>query len=295
MKASKRFDAWLLQYLRVLRLGVCFARHAHHITVDVAPRSAESPDDDLLVFTAADGVYLRRFFRPFAGSLVAHVPGPRLHVHLYNPGADDFALLKSVQRQFPDLRLTWSHETFEAEDLERRAKASPRQSWKSLYICCSRFLAAQEIQQATGASLLISDIDVLFNGNLEDRFTRDIACALLLRPEEDDLSKRALGGVVFVSASAVGQRFLARACDRIARFLAAGFYWFAFDQYALWRAAQSMPADERRSCFSPLTEADVSFELSGEALILYPKGALKDEDRYSSLAGGYREGQRGPS
>jgi hypothetical protein len=295
LKASKRFDAWLLQYLRVLRLGICFARHAHEVTVDVAPRAAEALDDGILVFTAADSVYLRRFFRPFAGSLVAHVPSPRLHVHLYDPGTDDFDLVKSVQRQFPDLQLTWSHATFAAADLDRRAKASPRQSWKSLYICCSRFLAAQEIQKATGASLLISDIDVLFNGNLEDRFTRDIACALLLRPEEDDLSKRALGGVVFVSASAVGQRFLARACGRIARFLAAGFYWFAFDQYALWRAVQTMPAHEKRSCFSPLTEADVSFDLSEEALILYPKGALKDDDEYSSLAGSYEQSQRGGS
>jgi hypothetical protein len=286
LKLSKRLDIWLLQYWRVLRLECSFARFAHDVQIDVPPPNALARDD-LVVFTAADSVYLNRFLQPFVGSMVAHTREPRLHVHLYNPTTRDLELLQSVQRQFPCLRLTRSHETFSGDDLARRAKASPKQLWNSLYICCSRFLAARALQRVTGASLLIVDIDILFNGNIEERFKGDIACALMLRPEEQNLSKRSLGGVVFASGSAVGQAFLSRACDDIARFLAAGFYWFAFDQYALYRSVQRMRAQERRDQLSLLTERDVSFDFARDALILYPKGALKDEHEYSSRAGAY--------
>lgn len=185
------------------------------------------------------------------------------------------------------MRLSWSHESFSADEFARRASASPRQMWKSLYICCARFLAARAVQQRTGASLLIIDIDILFNGNVRQRFTGDIACAVLLRPHENNLSKRTLGGVVFASASPVGQAFLSRACDYIERFLAAEFYWFAFDQYALFRAVKTMSKKERRSHFSPLTQRDVSFEFAEDALIYFAKGTLKDEDEYSNLADTY--------
>jgi hypothetical protein len=239
------------------------------------------------VFTAADSHYLRRFLTSFAGSMAAHIPRPRLHVHLYNPDSRDFALLESVQQQHPEMQLTLSHETFSGDQFARRATPSPRQMWLSLYICCSRFLAARAVQQQTGASLLITDIDILFNGNIRERFKGDIACALLERARERNLSKRFLGGVVYVSASPVGQRFLRRVCNYIERFLAAGFYWFAFDQYALFRAVQEMPANERRNNFSLLTQRDVSFEFAEDALILFPKGGLKDEERYSNLARTY--------
>jgi len=288
LKIYKRIDFWMLQHLRALRLKFCFARYPHHIEIDVPPSEGISRDD-VMVFTAADSVYLGRFLGPFVGSMVAHVPSPRLHVHLYNPNGGDFALLKSVQQQYPAMQLTWSHETFSADEFARRANASPRQMWKSLYICCSRFLAARTLQKQTGASLLIIDIDILFNGNIRERFTDDIACALLLRPDESNLSKRTLGGVVFASASPVGQAFLSRACDYIERFLAAGFYWFAFDQYALFRAVQAMSEKERFNQFSPLTQRDVSFEFAKDALILFAKGTLKDEEEYSNLAGRYAE------
>lgn len=287
LKFSKKVDFWLLQHVRALRLKFCFARYPHHIEIDVAPPSAGVSRDDVMVFTAADSVYLGRFLRPFAGSMVAHVPRPRLHVHLYNAGSNDFALLKSVQQQYPEMQLTWSHETFSADDFARRATASPQQVWKSLYICCSRFLAAQTLQKLTGASLLIIDIDVLFNGNIKERFTGDVACALLLRPDERNLSKRTLGGVVFASSSPAGRKFLAHTCGYIERFLAAGFYWFAFDQYALFRAVQAMPEKERQTQFSPLTQRDVSFEFAEDALILFAKGTLKDEEEYSNLARAY--------
>jgi len=258
------------------------------VQIDVSP-PAGLHRTDVIVFTAADSVYLGRFLMPFVGSLVAHNAEPRLHVHLYNPTASDVALLQRVRQQYPEVQLTSSHETFSDDDLARRAKASPKQLWKSLYICCSRFLAARVLQQRTGASLLIVDIDILFNGNIEERFSGDIACALMLRPQESNLSKRALGGVVFASGSAAGQSFLARACDDIERFLAAGFYWFAFDQYALYRSVQRIRASERRNLVSLLTEHDVSFDFVGDALIFYPKGALKHENEYSSLAGAYGE------
>lgn len=287
MKISKRIDLSLLQYLRVLRLGFCFARYHHHMEIDQPPPVTGIASDDIIVFTAADSGYLGRFLRPFAGSMVAHIPGPRLHIHLYNPQNGDFDLIRSVQEKHPSLQLTWSHENFASEDFERQARASSRQSWKSLYICCSRFLAAQTIQQQSGANLLITDIDVLFNGNIRDRFGGDIECALRLRPDEKELCKRTLGGVVFASASPVGNKFLATACGYIERFLQAGFYWFALDQYALYRAVQAMSEDEKRNSFSALTPRDVSFELAKDGLILFPKGALKGEEAFASLARTY--------
>src|SRR5213592_2104517 len=104
-KISKRLDHWLLQHLRVLRLGLCFARYRHHIEIDRLPRSTESAGDEIVVFTAADSGYLDRFLRPFVGSLVTHVPDPRLHVHLYNPQNSDLELLRSVQQQYSNLQL----------------------------------------------------------------------------------------------------------------------------------------------------------------------------------------------
>ncbi|MBI2717623.1 MAG: hypothetical protein HY245_08720 [Rhizobiales bacterium] len=287
MKLSKRIDLLLLQYLRVLRLALCSARYHHRMEIDRLPPATGIARDDIIVFTAADSEYLGRFLLPFAGSMVVHIPGPRLHIHLYNPQNGDFNLIKSIQEKYSSLQLTLSHEYFASRDFERRARASSKQTWKSLYICSSRFLAARTIQRLSGATLLITDIDILFNGNIKDRFGGGIECALLLRPNEKNLCKRTLGGVVFASANPVGQQFLATACDYIERFLRAGFYWFAFDQFALYRAVRAMSEDERRNSFSALTSRDVSFELAKDGLILFPKGKLKDEEAFANLARTY--------
>lgn len=252
--------------------------------IDRMPPAFGDAKDNFMVFTAADGKYLERFLRPFVGSMMAFVPHPCLHIHLYNPQQKDFDLLSAVTNEHPDLQLSWSHENFSAGDLERGSGASPKQSWESLYICCSRFLAARAIQLETGANLLITDIDILFNGDVRARFNGGIECALRLRPLERNLCRRTLGGVVFVSSGPTGRKFLTTTCDYIERFLTAGFYWFYYDQYALHRAVQSLSKQERRELFSELTPQDVSFKLAKDGLILFPKGKLKDGDSFIDLA-----------
>jgi hypothetical protein len=288
MKLSKHADMWLLQYFRLLRFYLSSASFNNPIVFDDAPPAATTTHS-FLIFTAADSGYLNRFLRPFARSAVAHVRNPRLHIHLYNPQAADFEFLDAVRQELPGLTLTSSHETFAPESRELKSAASRQQSWKSLYICTSRFLAANAVQKKFSVSMLITDIDILFNGDIEGRLGRETDVALQLRPDERNMCKRTLGGVVYVSARTTGREFLSRVSSDISRFLAAGFYWFAFDQLALYRAVKSMPRDAFENRFSALSGSDISFDLGRGGLILFPKGKLKDQQEFADLAKGYTE------
>ena len=240
-----------------------------------------------MIFTAADSGYLQRFFRPFCRSAAAHIQAPRLHIHLYNPGPEDFRLLEGLREELPLAALSWSHETFSAEEREKRSPSSSQQSWKSLYICSSRFIAAAAAQEKFGLPVLITDVDVLFNGDVTQRFGKETDVALFLRPEERNLCKRALGGMVYASARPAGKEFLAHVAKDVSRFLAAGFYWFAFDQFALYRAVRALPAEIRSSHLSQLTMRDMSLDLDPDGLILIPKGKAKDEESFIALSARY--------
>ena len=293
MKLAKRLEVVLFQRLRALRLGLSRATFRNRIEIDRAP-SAASAASDLVVFTSADGPYLQRFMRSFVRSVVEHVADARVHVHLFNPSSEDYALLAAVERAYPTLQLSFSHETFSSEAHEQRARSSPKQPWRSLYICCARFLAARTIQQGCNSPLLMLDIDVLINGDVRSRFGGDVGVSLLLRPDEPYLSKRTLGGVVFASTTPEARTFLATACDYIERYLGAGIYWFAFDQYALYKGVQSMSPEARAARFSPLTSRDIDFDLSGHGLILYPKGALKHGEAFAQIAASGRDDNEAP-
>lgn len=292
MKFSKELDLRLIQYLRLIRFQFHFRRHRNAILFDDDGADIHEQQSRLMIYTAADSTYLQKFFKPFVKSANAHMRAPRIHIHLYNPQPADFTLLNSVRKDMARLALSWSHENFSAQALEQRSQSSNQQSWKSLYICTSRFIAAEIVQKKFGLPLLITDVDILFNGNVEERFSGAIDVALMLRPEERNICKRTLGGIVYVSARVAGRNFLARTAGSISRFLAAGFYWFAFDQLALYRAVRAMPKDSFATGFSPLTHHDISFDMDQDGLILFPKGKIKDQQEFADLVHSYSENSK---
>lgn len=269
MMRRERLELRLLQHIRSLRIGLTSRRFRHFISkVQTIGGDSTAVADDLTVFTAADPIFLGRFGKTFITSLVRHVPDPRLHVHLYNPDSSSVALLKELASESPTLTLTWSSEQFVAGSWEIVSKAEARQSWKSLYICCSRFLAARQVQAELRTPMLIADIDILFNGDVKERFGANVDYALMLRTDEEDLTRRAFGAVVFVSYSAIGRMFLEYVCLHVSKFLAKGNYWAAFDQYALYRAARQMSGHSVPDGQAMLTVSDVNVDPGSNPLIL---------------------------
>ncbi len=287
-KVKKSLEFKFLQHVRVVRTRYSFRRFRPRVSImqfaSAKPDSASAAENGLTVFTAADAAYLARFGTAFVGSLVQHVAAPKLHVHLFNPDASSIAQLQSLAETHPALTLSWTTEEFSAEPLERRSPAGRKQSWKSLYICSARFLTAKSVQDTLGTSLLIMDIDVLFNGDVAHSFSGDVDYALMPRFNEKNLCKRTLGGVVYVSSRPSGRAFLAHACKYIERFLGRKRYWFAFDQLALYQALKHMKARELLRGYKPLTAQDVSFDLAPDALILFPKGKAKGQDKFARIS-----------
>lgn len=287
MQTRKQIDCYFFQYLRALRHELRRARFAHRISdISYSPGFGEAragAPRPLTVFTAADSIYFTKYARAFAGSLVKHVAAPRMHAHLYNPDAPALAALAAIGSAYPELALSWTTETFSEAALDKAAKAAA-QSWTSLYICCTRFLAAQTVQARLNAPLLILDIDILFNADIRPRFAGDIEYAAMLRLDQCNLAKRTLGGTVFASLSPRGRLFLEQICVHVERFIAGKTYWAGFDQYALYRAYRHMKSRMGLAGFSELTAKDVSLNLGPDALILYPKGKIKDEEEFAQLA-----------
>jgi hypothetical protein len=287
MKFSKELDLRFFQYLALARFKLSWRTYKPSLLFDLRDAPLAEGIGGLTLFTAADSGYLQRFIEPYLLSARAHVTRPRVHIHLYNPEEKDFELLMSMRGELPDMQITWSHEIFSPEAWETRSSSSDQQSWKSLYICTSRFLAAQAVQQRCGSDILMTDIDILFNGDVTKRFCAPADVGLFLRLGERNLCKRTLGGLVYASARPNGRKFLSHVADDISRFLAAGRYWFAFDQLALYRAVLRMPEASRRSHILELTTQDMSFDFSPDGLILVPKGRSRDEGRFAALSKKY--------
>jgi hypothetical protein len=249
--------------------------------VDWQPAAVEP--GAITVFAAADSIYFRKFGLAFLASLVRHHPTVHVHFHLYDPDRESLSFLAEWKAQFPAASISHSVERLPA--LARRALTGTRkkQSWKSLYICCTRFLAARHLQRTVGCAILLMDIDVIFAGRIEPIFAGS-DYGLMPRPTQQNWCKRTLGGVVFARPSPLGQAFLDHACLQIGKFLTRGRYWFAFDQYGLYRALLHMKRRDGLAHFCALTDRHVSFDLAAEAPILYPKGRSKEGEAFSALA-----------
>jgi hypothetical protein len=241
------------------------------------------PSSSPIVFTAVDDSYLRRFGPAFFGSLAAHMPNASLHVHLYNPTSATIGYLETLAEPHADLQVTWSEEEFNERLLEERSPAGPKQSWRSLYICCTRFIAAYAVLQSTGRSILLLDVDLIINDDLMPIFDA-YDCAFMTRLSNKSSSTRTAGGVVFVAANKEGAAVLAQVCDTIGRFIQTGRYWFAFDQLALYRAYLSIKTKGTLTRFRNLTASEVAFDLTAKAPIVSAKGRLKASSDFVGLA-----------
>lgn len=244
-------------------------------------------DDSVVVVTSADPEYFRRFAPAFISTLAAKCPSASVHFHLYDAEPECLRILAAWRERLPSLRIGHSSEKLPKSVLRPpRPKHANRQSWKSLHICCSRFLAAEELQRRCGKPILLMDIDVMFMDSIDGLFA-DADYGLMPRLSSGKWCKRTLGGVVYVSNSEVGRHFLGRACRYIRKFLALRrlLYWFAFDQYALYRAMVRMQQHPSRPRFRALTEAHIGFEPESDAPIFYPKGRRKERTEFMPVSG----------
>lgn len=242
-----------------------------------------APESSLVIFTAADSGYFKRFGLAFISSLAKQHPSSNVHFHLYDPDPACMEMISEWKSKLPSMRIGYSTEHIPAEALCAAGMSCSKQSCHSLYICCSRFLAAQRLHRDCGASVLVMDIDVIFAGKLPPLFD-GADYALMPRLRQQNWCKRTLGGVVFASSSPLGREFLDYACLHIRKFLSRGLYWFAYDQYALYLALKHMKRRDALAHFRALTDEHVSFDLSADAPILYPKGKRKDGDAFNRLS-----------
>lgn len=268
------------QYVKAGLVALTPGRHRPE-WIDWHP--APMVEGSFVVFTAADSLYFRKFGPAFLSSLVRQHPSVNVHFHLFDPDMDTLEILRQWQARLPSATIGHSRERLPMRALRIPGKAHAKQSWKSLYICCSRFLAAQHLQRRCAASVLLMDIDVLFASRVDAMFA-GADCGLMPRLDQKNWCKRTLGGVVFASSSPLGRAFLDHACLHIRKFLTLGLYWFAFDQYALYRALRYTRQRDGLARFRALTPNHVSFDVSASAPILYPKGKRKDAAAFNLLA-----------
>jgi hypothetical protein len=278
----KKVERSLLQHLRYLLIvSVGRPAPAHPLSANpewkrALPKEGPSP----IIVTACDQAYFEKHAPAFVASVSEKSSAAHIHFHLYNFGrAEDIVRRFDAHR---NVTITITHEEIDFDALERRSPSSAKQSWRSLYICCSRFLAAREVMRASNKAVVLFDVDILFNKPIDPFFASlaDYDAALLLRPSERFMNKRTLGGFVYFATSTLGTLFMDTVCGIIGKFLAQGRYWWAFDQLALHKAVARMQA---RPAFRSLEldEGDISFEMSPDSLIWYPKGQRKQSPRFA--------------
>lgn len=279
------------RFRQAVNAGIVAVAPARYVPEQLDWQPATVAEGSFSIFTAADAAYLKRFGPTFLSSLLRQHPEASVHFHLYDADAEAIALVGRWRVEFPDARIGYSTERLPEKALRPPTAGHRRQSWRSLFICCSRFLAAQRLHEATGAPLLLMDIDVIFGGLLVPIFA-GTDYALMPRLSHKNWCKRTLGGVVYASYSPTGRAFLAETCLQIRKFLSSRLYWFAFDQYALYRALLRMRRRDGLAGFRALTPEQISFDLAGDAPILYAKGNQKHQDAYISFAERFAPGAR---
>lgn len=193
----------------------------------------ETPSPDrkgLVVVTACDPAYFRRFAKPLAASLDANAPGADLHIHVFNPEADLDGEADRLRSSLRATTLTVSRESWPGAD--------------RLYFSNMRLVRLHQIQSRCRRDLLSLDTDSLVMAPLGglDAVVDNADIAVTLRPHKAEIGQKILATTLMLRATPMTCEYL----RRIASYILNCFHedrlaWY-LDQSVLYLVLRMMTA-----------------------------------------------------
>jgi hypothetical protein len=128
-----RIGRRIQQWIKAAVVGLAPAKYTQNYT-DWQP--AQQPEGSVVLLTAADPVYFRKFAPAFFSSLLKQHPSASLHFHLCDPDQACLDTLARWRKEQPQARIGYSSEALPRKAYLRPRRSQVKQPWKGLHICC---------------------------------------------------------------------------------------------------------------------------------------------------------------
>ena len=191
---------------------------------------AETAGAGFTVLACCDASYLYRYGGSFVGSFaVIGEPNASLHLHVINPDGACLARLKTLAKKVPKVRLSVSTESSPAE-----VNASPTAG--STYFACNRFLQLPAFLGHLRNSIMVVDIDYVFESRVADVVRVASECDLAYMPREIPSAPWAdyLAGLVVARPTPLTLEYFNLVGQFILRAMRRGEASWMLDQLALY-------------------------------------------------------------
>ncbi len=230
--------------------------------------SGEMPDagrPGMVVTSACDHGYFRKYARPLAISLDRNAPGHDLHLHLFNPEPDFDTELAHLKSCLDNTRLTVSREAMPGAD--------------ALYFSNMRFARLHQIMAACGRDLFSLDTDSLIRGPLDDLGSAvgDADLAFILRPEKAEIGHKILATSIYFTASPAARDFLAHVAGYILSCVRDKRLAWYLDQSVLYLVYRMMTRDGATLETAPLPTEYADSAFTADSAVWAAKGDRKTE------------------
>jgi hypothetical protein len=233
--------------------------------------------DEFTVYASCDSVYYQKYGKSFIGSLVKHMPGYAIHLHIINPDPTALTELAQLDAALSESCISY---TWEIVDL-----AGLQDEERGIYYYSVRFLRFYQFVRDTGCPALCLDIDVLVNADAGRAIARlrDVDLAFYSRFKKFGSNTKLLAGTLYVNNTSAGRYFLTRTGKQVERFLRARLLIEKLDQQIIYKAYQSTLAAYPDCIFRSLAYPLIDLEFTAQGLIWYPKGQSKKSSKYLEL------------
>jgi len=219
----------------------------------------------MVVTSACDHGYFRKFGRALALSLDSNAPGHELHLHLFNPGP-------GFEDELADLTSCLDHTSLTVS-FEVRPDADP------VYFSNMRFVRLHQIMQSCGRDLFCLDTDSLIHGPLDGltEATDGADLAVTLRPDKAEIGHKVLATSILFRATPGGREYLARVAGYILGCVSAGRLVWYLDQSVLYLVERLMQQAGNKFAVAPLPQSFADSEFAADSAVWAAKGERKTE------------------
>lgn len=270
--------AWLSPYFAGLKLWLAVTPRQTS-TRGIPPPAIQgeipaSLDAPLLFFAAADSRYFDKYGRSFIGSMVNSQASPCVHIHLFNPRAEQLDYLERLRHSDERLQLSY---TWEEVDLGQLPL--PRHG---CYYYSVRFLRMAEVVKQARLNCLCLDIDTLLVQPVERLLAelQDCDIAFYSRFDRFGIDTKLLAGTLFVADAYLPGRLLAAIEEKIRCFVSRGWMLNKLDQIIIYDEFRKIKRCHPELRFKSFDERLIDTRFSSTGIIWYPKGPSKRDALY---------------
>ncbi len=260
-------DAWL-------RLGIGHRPKRGLHVPQLEGKLPERSGVPLLVFAAADSVYFSKYGKSFIGSLLENGKNMSVHIHLYNPTAEQINFLRKLASRLKQISLgfTWENVNLDHLDCERRGR----------YYYSVRFIRMAQIFENAKANCLCLDIDALLVRPVGELLAEvgDADIGFYARLDKFGADTKLLAGTLHVRYRPLVQALLSDVGERIEQFVMHGYLLEKLDQLVIYDKFRKTQKSGQSWCFQAFDGRIVDLRFSDRGVIWYPKGNSKNEHLY---------------